>query len=99
MENLPPASCLVVFIYFALRVSAETPLGRACPLVLLGTLSSKSTGAGIARSEAGSGFADHLSSQSLHRSRRYGMHSRAKSSVLFLTSSGGIEPSCISIIR
>src|ERR1700737_4019048 len=70
-------------------------------LTLLPSASSraKSTGAGIARSLSGSGCGDHLSSHSLHRSRTCGMTSRANISVLLRTSSGGIEPSCIRIIR
>src|SRR5579872_7084179 len=48
--------------YFALRVSALAPLGRAWPLVCLGNWSSNCTCAGTARSLTVIGLADHLSS-------------------------------------
>src|SRR5579863_1400999 len=83
--------------YFPGRLScAIVAPGALLPLRSTGV---KSTAAGIARSLSGSGCGDHLSSHSVHKPRMCGITSRANISVLLRTSSGGIDPICIRIIR
>src|SRR5581483_2249358 len=86
--------------YFAELLASAAAALRPLPLGLpLSTSSLNDTGAGIASSLSGSRLGDQRSSNSLHRSRRCGITSRANNSVFLRVNSGGIEPICSSSIR